>query len=232
VANYAWTRRHACVSFAYPEQIGFAAEICQSFILDNGAFTIWKQGGTLDVKGYVAWVDEWKRHPGFDWCLIPDVIAGTEAENDRMFGTFMNAGGDLLNSVPVWHMHESVERLARLCRTFPRVALGSSGQWEEVGTKTWWTRMNEAFAFICDDKGRPPAKLHGLRMLNNTVFSQLPLSSADSTNVAQNHWRERHTYALSEHAGALKIIDRIEEHASAPYWSNTAGTEMNLILVG
>jgi hypothetical protein len=232
VAAAVWTARHAFVSFEYPDQVAFAAECCQSFAIDNGAFTAWKQGGSVDVPAYVAFVNEWKRHPGFDWCLIPDVIDGTEEDNDRMFGTFRNAGGDLLRSVPVWHLHESYERLARLCRIWPRVALGSSGQWADVGTGSWWERMGGAMDFICDDMGRPPAKLHGLRMLNPTVFSHLPLSSADSTNVAQNHWRERHLYQLTETMGALKIVDRIEQHASAPVWSRTYGSQFNMDLVG
>jgi hypothetical protein len=232
VAQAVWKRRHAFVSYEYPDQIAFAAELCQSFAIDNGAFSVWKRGAVMDVKGYVQFVDEWKRHPGFDFALIPDVIDGDEAANDRMFSEYMMAGGELLTSVPVWHMHESYERLARLCRQFPRVALGSSGEWAEVGTRSWWQRMGGAFDFICDEDGRPPCKLHGLRMLNPTIFSQLPLASADSTNVAQNHGRERKRYALSAAMGALAIVDRIEEHASAPRWTRTFGTEMNLDLVG
>jgi hypothetical protein len=61
-------------------------------------------------------------------------------------------------------------------------------------------------------------------MLNPTVFSQLPLASADSTNVAQNHGRERKRYALTAAMGALAIVDRIEHHASAPRWTRTYGT--------
>lgn len=232
VASAALSTRHACVSFAAPDQIAFVAEVCQSFILDNGAFTIWRQGGSLDVKGYVEWVNEWKRHPGFDWALIPDVIDGSEADNDAMFAEYWQAGGSLLDSVPVWHLHESLTRLQGLCRRFRRVALGSSGQWSDPGSPGWWERMGEAMDAICDDMGRPPCKLHGLRMLNPTVFSQLPLSSADSTNVAQNHARERVLYKLSPSMGALKIVDRIEQHCSAPRWNRTYGTQMNMDLVG
>ena len=152
VANYAWTRRHAFVSFWYPDQIAFAAEICQSFAIDNGAFTVWKQGGAVDIPGYVAFVKQWERHPGFDFALIPDVIDGDEDANDLMFAKYHQAGGNLLAGVPVWHMHESFGRLGRLCRMFPRVALGSSGMWSEVGTTTWWERMGAAMDAICDDQ--------------------------------------------------------------------------------
>jgi hypothetical protein len=177
-------------------------------------------------------VKEGERHPGFDGALLPDAIDGDEQENDRLFAIYREAGGNLLAGVPVWHLHESFDRLGRLCRTFPRVALGSSGQWSEVGTESWWQRMGEAMDAICDDLGRPPCKLHGLRMLNPTVFSHLPLASADSSNVAQNHARERQLYQLTPAMAGLKIVDRIEQHASAPRWNRTYGTQFNMDLVG
>lgn len=232
VAQAVWKGRHAFVSFAWPGQAALAFELCQSVALDNGAFTIWKQGGTMDVAGYVAWVNEWKRHPGFDWALIPDVIDGTEADNDMMFGKYRDAGGELLSSVPVWHLHESIGRLERLCHGFPRVAFGSSGAYADPGSPEWWQRMGEAMDAICDEDGRPPCKLHGLRMLNPTIFSQLPFASADSTNVAQNHARQRRMYRLSPGMAALVLLDRIEHHASAPRWNRTFGTQMNMDLVG
>lgn len=233
VAHAVWTGRHAFVSFARPEQIAFAAELCQSFALDNGAYTLWQQSqGTIDIGAYVALVKQWERHPGFDWALIPDVIDGDERANDMMFAKYRNAGGDLLAGVPVWHLHESLERLQRLCRTFPRVALGSSGEYADVGAPQWWQRMGAAMDAICDSDGRPPCKLHGLRMLNPTIFSQLPLSGADSTNVAQNHVRQRQLYHLTPSMAALALVDRIERHAAAPRWTQTYGTQMNLDLVG
>jgi hypothetical protein len=36
--------RHAFVSFADPRAIETAAGVCQSFALDNGAFSFWKAG--------------------------------------------------------------------------------------------------------------------------------------------------------------------------------------------
>jgi len=249
VANAVWTGRHAFVSFEYPDQIAFAAEVCQSFALDNGAFSVWRRGAKLDVGGYASFVAEWWKHPGFDWCLIPDVIDGDEYANDSLIDAFFVQFMERLGCepdaetldlpprwraccVPVWHLHESFDRLARLCREWPRVALGSSGAWADVGTPAWWKRTGEAMDFICDEDGRPPCKLHGLRMLNPTVFSQLPLASADSTNVAQNHARERRIYGLTPAMAGLKIVDRIEQHACAPRWNKTYGVEFNMDLVG
>lgn len=104
--------RHALVPFPRQDDMGIVAEACQSFVFDNGAFTVWKKGGQVDVEGYTRWVDDWHRHPGFDWALIPDVIDGDEAANDRLVEQWPGH----LPGVPVWHMHESIERLQRLAQ--------------------------------------------------------------------------------------------------------------------
>src|SRR4051812_48171076 len=76
--------RHGLVSHARPESLPIVAELCQSFALDNGAFSVWRSGKQMDVAGYADWVRHWMRHPGFDWCLIPDVIDGDGPANDEM----------------------------------------------------------------------------------------------------------------------------------------------------
>lgn len=231
-------RRHACVSFANQGTMDHAAEVCQSFMLDNGAFSVWTAGkGEVDVAAYAEWVNHWRRHPGFDFALIPDVIDGTEDDNERIKAQYRNVGGDLTYDVPVWHLHESLKRLDYLSRAYPRVALGSSGVFATVGSSEWWGRMSEAMDQICDTEGRPRCKLHGLRMLNPTIFSQLPLSSADSTNVARNigidaAW-DRAAYApRSKSVRALVLADRIEHHGSAATWQRTRGAQMNMELLG
>lgn len=233
VAVATWKGRHGMTSFARPEQTGDMAELCQSFAIDNGAFSIWSKGGTLDVAAYAEYVREWMRHPGFDWCLMPDTITGTEQDNANLIAQWLlHERMPVEISVPVWHLHESLERLDYLCRCYPRVALGSSGDYSEPGAPEWWDRMHEAMGTACDDQGRPRVKLHGLRMLNPTVFSQLPLASADSTNVARNHVRARQNYHCSPTMAALLLVDRIEAHASAPRYAGTRGTQMNMELVG
>jgi hypothetical protein len=217
-ADAVWRGRHAFVSYERPDQIAMAAEICQSFALDNGAFSAWRTGNELDVQGYAEWVKEWMRHPGFDWCLIPDVIDGTENDNVGMIAQWRELGVPFSVSVPVWHLHESLERLAYMAVAWPRVAIGSSGQWATVGDAAWWQRMAEAMAVICDEDGRPKCKLHGLRMLNPDVFTRLPLASADSTNVARNHARETRRYQLTDSMGAIVIAGRVEASNAAARW--------------
>lgn len=209
--------RCALVPFPRRDDMGAVAECCQSFVFDNGAFTVWKQGGELDVKGYIDWCDEWHRHPCFDWALIPDVIDGDEDANDALLYRWPHH----IRGVPVWHMHESIGRLQRLCGEWPTVALGSSGRWATPGTASWWGRMSEAMNAICDKDGRPMARLHGLRMLDPAIFTKLPLTSADSTNAAVNNGAlDRfgiYTPATASQRAAV-IADRIEIHPSASHW--------------
>jgi hypothetical protein len=225
-ADAVWRGRHAFVSYERPEQIALAAEICQSFALDNGAYSAWSSGRPLDVHGYAEWVKEWMRHPGFDWCLIPDVIDGSETDNVGMIAQWRESGVPFSHSVPVWHLHESLERLAHMAVAWPRLAIGSSGQWATVGDASWWERISDVMATICDEDGRPKCKVHGLRMLNPDVFTRLPLASADSTNVARNHARETRRYQLTDSMGAIVIAGRVEASNSANAWAGVGSTQL------
>lgn len=226
--------RHALVPFGRSEDIATAAEVCQSFCIDNGAFTAWKQGQPIkDWTPYFEFVRTWCRHPGFDFALIPDVIDGTEQQNKELVAKWCNWSGwkeqiELESScfyrqirlcgVPVWHLHESLDYLDYLCRgAFERVALGSSGEWPNPGERKWWDRIAAAMEVACVD-GRPRVKLHGLRMLNPAIFSRIPLASADSTNAVQNGARKAEKCGCNTLTGMTILADRIEAHQSADSW--------------
>jgi hypothetical protein len=211
---------HAFLSYSTPYQLPVVASVCQSFALDNGAFPAWTSGKPIsDWSGFYAWAAKCQRIPNCDFAVIPDVIDGDEDANDALLrewplGKFFGA--------PVWHMHESLERLQRLVREWPRVCLGSSGAFRVVGTSAWWIRMDQAMDAACDSEGRPLTKLHGLRMLNPKIFGRLPLASADSTNASRNigidkAWRGTYPPATRE-ARAMVIRDRIESNPSAARW--------------
>lgn len=241
-ARELWTRRHAFVSFAHPSQAPLAAEVCH-FALDCGAFTVWKAGeGTVDVTAYATWVRKWERHPGFDFAIIPDVIDGSEFDNDQMLAKWITGERMRCASVPVWHLHESFERLELLVRgvlggVYARVALGSSGKWATPGTDDWWERMEEVRPALTDEDGCPLVKLHGLRMLNPTIFAHIPFSSADSCNVALNigmdtKWPKGPYSPMTAKTRALVLAERIELHATANRWSKRRGIQQNLELLG
>lgn len=219
--------RHALVPFPRQDDIGIVADVCQSFVFDNGAFSAWTKGIEMDFDGYTKWVQDWHKHPGFDWALIPDVIDGDEAANDELLSEWPKE----LSGVPVWHLHESLDRLKRLASEWRTVAFGSSGQWRSPGTESWWKRMGSAMEAICDHHGRPICKLHGLRMLNPEIFQRLPFASADSTNATVNGGSiKRFGMYTPPTAGqrANVIADRIEAHNSAPIWIPSGQAEMEI----
>jgi len=239
VSIRAYKAKHAMVSYADPSDVELIAEVCQSFCFDNGAFSAWKGGYEFDLDGFAEFVDRWIRHPAFDFYVIPDVIDGTPEDNLKMISIWREVCGHnmLMHGAPVWHMHEPIELLGNYVGAYQRVCIGSSGEYEVVGNNKWWTRMAQAMEVACDDQGRPRAKLHGLRMLDPTVFSHLPLSSADSTNVARNigidsAWSG--TYApQTRETRAMIMMERIEAHCSSSRWCNrSAGVQKNMALFG
>lgn len=193
--------RHFLVPWKRCEDLPIVSSHCAGFCLDNSAFSAWKAGAPIaDWSPYMDWVRSWCQHPSFDFAIIPDVIDGSEKDNDRLIRDWVQWDGWTVNDsgseyehiaactvgVPVWHLHESLERLDRLTRGWYRVALGSSGDFATIGTDRWDRRMAEAFGVICDSDGRPRCKVHGLRMLARDIVEAYPFSSCDSTNVAQN----------------------------------------------
>lgn len=213
---------HAFLSFGCPAQIGVILSVCQSFAIDNGAFTHWKRGTPKkDWSDFYQFVDGFVNVPSFDWAIIPDVIDGSEADNDELVRQwpFRQSLG-----VPVWHYHESLKRLKRLAQEWPRVCLGSSGKYATVGTPDWWKRTHDVMEAVCDGRGQPVTKLHGLRMLNPKVFAKIPLASADSTNIGRNigidsHWTKGNYLPATKAGRAIVMRNRIEAYNSPQSWT-------------
>lgn len=217
---------HAFVSYAEPRNLALVVEVCQSFAVDNGAFSSWKSGKPVtDWSGFYEWAFDCSRVPSCDFAVIPDVIDGDERANNDLLKEWPL--GNVFGA-PVWHMHETLARLEWLSRDYPRVCIGSSGQYATVGNAAWWTRMNQAMYAVCDERGRPRCKLHGLRMLNPAVFTKLPFASADSTNIGRNigidkAWKGTYTPPTKE-ARAQVMRHRIEAHNAPAVWSQFSGS--------
>ena len=218
---------HAFISFRQPDQLAVALEIAQSFAVDNGAFSAWKSGApVLDWTPFYLWVEGLRRFPNFDFAVIPDIIDGSEADNDALLAEWPYSGINAWVGAPVWHLHESLERLERLAFNYPRICLGSSGAFAQIGTPAWFNRMAEVMDIICDSNGQPVCKVHGLRMLNPDIFSRFPFSSADSTNIARNigidsAWKGTYTPPTKEARAAI-MRERIESVQSLSMWNRAA----------
>lgn len=212
---------HAFVSYFRPDQLSLAAEVCQSFAIDNGAFSAWRSGNPVkDWAAFYDWAADCQRIPTCDFAVVPDVIDGTEEQNDALLAEWplpRHFGA------PVWHLHESLERLVRLVNEWPRVCFGSSGEFDTPGSPAWWDRMRLAMLVACDMRGRPLAKFHGLRMLNPKIFTRLPFASADSTNIARNIGIDKAwtgPYPPGTKTGRAAVMrDRVESPVAPRTWS-------------
>jgi hypothetical protein len=221
------TARHAFISFIHDQQTDIAMEVAQSFAVDNGAFSAWKKGKPItDWTGFYDWVASLKNHPAFDFAVIPDVIDGDEVANDNLVAQWPF---EKWEGAPVWHMHESIERFFNLCHEWPRVCIGSSGSFTKIGTPQWWGRITAALNEVVNDRGQSPCKLHGLRMLNPAIFSKIPFSSVDSTNIARNIGIDKAwngSYMPPDKAWRAKVMaSRIESVNGAQSWCPFVASE-------
>ena len=211
---------HFCVSFANPQDVVRCHQIGQGIMLDNGAFSAWRRGIVIDWDAYYRWCEVWLKF-WTTWAVIPDVIGGSEEENDRLISQWPHG----TRGAPVWHMHESIERLLRLCRDWPRVCIGSSGDYFVVGSEIWHVRTIEAFNALCPGGGPPPAALHMLRGMATSEWSY-PFASVDSTDVARNHhrggsvierarrWDSRNCPAVWNHRGTQERMFSLRPESS------------------
>lgn len=172
---------HFCVSFWEPRDIEVCHQLGQSVMLDSGAFSAWTVGKPIeDWRPYLDWCDRWLDYPT-TWAVIPDVITGSEDENDALLKQwpFRHRGA------PVWHMHESISRLLWLVNNWPKVCIGSSAQYAKLLTPAWEAQMDKAWRAISANDRRTPW-VHMLRGMQ-LIRERWPFASVDSTSIARNH---------------------------------------------
>lgn len=201
--------RHFCVSFAAPHQVELCHQIGQSVMIDNGAYSIWRRTkvAKTDWSDYYEWLKPWVAYKT-TWAVIPDVIDGSEHENDLLLREWPH--GD--SGAPVWHVHEPIERLIALCCGWKRVCIGSSGEYAIIGTPRWIARMTQAMNELWDwFRGDVTVALHMLRgmSLSGSIF---PFASVDSSDVAQNHHRHGQN-------GALMLADKWDRMQNPAAWT-------------
>jgi hypothetical protein len=199
--------RFFCVSCACPTDIEVVHAIGQGVMIDNGAFSAWRNGFQPNWKGYYDFCEPWLEH-WTTWAVIPDSIDGDVAENDRLIEQW--PFGD--RGAPVWHLHEPLGRLEQLVEQWPLVCIGSSGIYSKPGDPLWRRRMRMAMDVACDENGVARTRLHMLRGLKFSA-GPYPFYSADSTNVAQNHPRQ---HRLGEDISAL--TNRIDAMQPPARW--------------
>lgn len=185
-----------CVSFADPRDINRAVELVDRngiLLLDNGAFTVWKRGaGRVDAEKFFAWANAVQRRCDVAVAVIPDIIMGSEDENWQEAARAVRELSEFPERLMfVWHMNDSLEGLYRAARLFNFVAIGSCAEYDVAKNRAGYLeRLKQATgAFVASELlcGRRPW-VHLMRGLG--VLTEVPgVNSADSTNIARNHFR-------------------------------------------
>jgi hypothetical protein len=205
--------KHFCVSFSDPRQVKICHTIGQSVMLDNGAYSAWMSGKTVDWNAYAEWARRWLEYPN-TWAVVPDVIDGSPMDNLELYCWFARNHADVWRrSAPVWHMHEPLSQLLTFCRDeHPRVCIGSSGEYADPSTARWRDRMDVVMETL-ELNHLEHIKLHMLRAMRQAIEGRWPFASADSTNVARNHHR---------HPSPAVLADRIDAVQAPPRWIRPA----------
>jgi hypothetical protein len=235
-----------CVSYYHRSKLGRqliqAIDLVgddQLLMVDNGAFSAWRNGKPLDEQHWDAFA-RWGIRI-LDACpqavmVIPDVIGGSVEENHQLACEF-TAGLSLLygradlvdRCMMVWHMHEPIDHLLGMVEGgYQYIAIGSSGEYAKVGTPAWHARIREAFAALdglcCEGSGYRRPWMHLMR--GQSMFHLYPFDSCDSCNVAVNHntWKrsnpgENHVARMAggikrRADGSCNGLERVESPAA------------------
>jgi len=202
--------KNVLIPYTCLQDLNKAFEVCNKIIIDNGAFTIWRKGINIEWNDYYDWIDSiYDKITNF---FIPDVIDGTEKENDKLISNYLLRYENDHKGIPVWHIDESLHRLSMLTDMFNYIAIGSAGEYRKLGTEKWHNRMDDAMTILCDKNGVPKVKIHMLRCLNSDIFLKYPFYSGDSTNLAQNH--SRYNSEKGSNDGWKILLHKIEKYNS------------------
>tara|TARA_R100000406_G_scaffold94083_1_gene85223 strand:- start:111 stop:794 length:684 start_codon:yes stop_codon:yes gene_type:complete len=201
--------KHFCVSFEDHRDIDWCVKNGQSVMLDNGAFSAFTKGKTIDFKAYEEWIEPYLYPP--NWAIIPDVIDGSVEEQKELMKMFSHLPNHLVS--PVWHMSLPINWLLELADNFPRFCFGSSGKYWQVGSSVWCRRADEAWNELT--KRGHKSWVHMMRglALCGDVY---PFASADSTNVARN-FKNKGSQMCPE-----RMARRIDSVQSPLKWNVTA----------
>ena len=179
--------KNFCVSFAHPNDVLCCHQIGQSVMLDNGAFSLWTRGKSVNWSDYYDWCEKWLDYKT-TWAVIPDVIDGDDKDNDMLIA---RCPLPFHQSAPVWHLHEDIGRMLDFMELgYTRICFGSSGEYMDVGSSKWHHRITQAFNRL--SQTGPIPWIHMLRGMSLSG-EQYPFSSVDSTDVARNHNRKQNT---------------------------------------
>ncbi len=159
----------------------------KTFMLDSGAFSVWANGGTIDLEAYIAFAKRLKERldPRIELNVVNlDVLPGKfgqtptneEREQSAIQGwenmKKLQAAG--LKVIHVYHQHEDLKWLDKMHKELPYIGISPAN---DVG-------MPQKLAFMdsCYSKIKADVKTHGFAVTSPDQLYRYPLFSADSSS--------------------------------------------------
>jgi hypothetical protein len=157
-------------------------------MLDSGAYSSWARQKPISFEGYIQFV---KDHEDYLYSYVNmDVIPGapgrkrTQDEVEQSaklsYANFEIMKSHGLKPMPVFHHGEDFswfERLLKGGETY--IGISRSGSSSVSHLVPWFDRI---FSMICDAKGQPQIRTHGLGVTNAQLLFRYPWTTVDSTS--------------------------------------------------
>jgi hypothetical protein len=169
-----------CVSFYEPRDAAWCLDNAQSIMWDNGAYSAFTLGESVDWDEYYRWLEGKMFLP--HWAVVPDIIGGS-VEDQRRMEKFWPFRREV--SAVVYHFGEPVDRLRELVQGWPRIAIGGSVGSFPPGSDAWTREIDAAWDAIQKSNAKP--WVHMMRAHSEASTGRWPFASADSASWARHH---------------------------------------------
>lgn len=235
------------VRYGRHDQLELVRQIASSILYDNGAFGFYTEAmkaferdkaAGLDVQAddyirvstdwnaYYAWIDPLLDNPT-SWAIVPDVIGASSQEQDALLKQWPHGKE---RAAPVWHMDEPIDRLLRLLDEWPRVCIGSTGEYwriwlpgrEGVDLDPAWEARQDKVWEALERRFRRTPYVHMLRGMA-TLGRRWPFASGDSSDAGQNGHRT---------GGPMTIVERADKRISPDHYTPPKRSKQLDLLAG
>lgn len=162
-----------------------------NIMLDSGAFSAWYHEKPIDIRDYIAFVQEHGERfysivcldkiPGTKGVMArsPAAIEAAAKESHKNYEIMRKAG---IESIPVFHMGEDFKWLYRMLDDgVPYIGISPYLKSKTNHITDW---LDQVFSAISDEKGRPVCKTHGFGVTGHEIVRSYPWFSIDSTSWA------------------------------------------------
>lgn len=161
--------------------------IPKTFMLDSGAFSVWSNGGTINLQAYIAFAKELKMSLPSECELnvvnldvLPGKINNTPTDEEREksaqegWNNMLQLENEGLKVIHVYHQHEDLKWLEKLRQHSDYIGISPAND----------LPMNQKLRFMdsCYAKIKGTIKTHGFAVTSPDQLYRYPLFSADSSS--------------------------------------------------